>query len=374
MKYVVLSLLLMAGTIPLAAQRPVIVISDPLKLSGEELIEIPWRELRKQYPDLDPANFRVIDPVSKKSHPYQLESQGNKEIQNLLVLVQLQPGKEVQLQLVKGRPDPVVSRTFARYVPERKDDFAWENDRIAHRVYGKALEKFPNEMAYGIDVWVKRTKDLIIDTRYKKNDYHKDHGDGLDYYHVGRTLGAGAIAVYLNDSIWYPGTYDAWKILDNGPLRSGFRLSYTDWDLNGRKMQMEKTVIIDAGSQLSKTMVRIISGKTESLPMVTGIIKRKEAGEMLLSETDGLLAYWEPVHGDDGTTGVACIFTTPVTKMKVDSVHLLAETLSATDGTITYYHGAAWDKAGIIRTGSEWFEYLRRFKKRVDNPLKIQIK
>ena len=27
------------------------------------------------------------------------------------------------------------------YVPERKDDFAWENDKIAFRAYGKALRK-----------------------------------------------------------------------------------------------------------------------------------------------------------------------------------------------------------------------------------------
>jgi pectinesterase len=31
-------------------------------------------------------------------------------------------------------------KAFGRFVRERFDDFAWENDRIAHRTYGRALE------------------------------------------------------------------------------------------------------------------------------------------------------------------------------------------------------------------------------------------
>jgi hypothetical protein len=31
------------------------------------------------------------------------------------------------------------SQASARYVPERLDDFAWENDKIGHRTYGPAL-------------------------------------------------------------------------------------------------------------------------------------------------------------------------------------------------------------------------------------------
>jgi len=34
-------------------------------------------------------------------------------------------------------------KTYGRFVRERRDDFAWENDRIAHRMYGPELETFP---------------------------------------------------------------------------------------------------------------------------------------------------------------------------------------------------------------------------------------
>src|SRR5699024_9190524 len=124
-------------------------------------------------------------------------------------------------------------KTYCRYVPERKDDFAWENDRIAFRAYGKALEG-TNEDAHGFDVWVKRTDQPVLNRRYKGNDYHNDHGDGLDYYHVGLTLGAGNIAPYTNDSIRYPGNYRKWKVLDNGPIRSTFQLFYDSWKVEGK--------------------------------------------------------------------------------------------------------------------------------------------
>ena len=37
-------------------------------------------------------------------------------------------------------PDPV-NRTFSRFVPERTDDYAWENDRVAFRTYGPTAQK-----------------------------------------------------------------------------------------------------------------------------------------------------------------------------------------------------------------------------------------
>ncbi len=98
-----------------------------------------------------------------------------------------------------GKRLALIHKTYGRYVPERKDDFAWENDKIAFRMYGKALENTPKEMAYGMDVWVKRTDRLILNERYSRGEYHIDHGDGMDYYHVGLTLGAGNMMPCIKD-------------------------------------------------------------------------------------------------------------------------------------------------------------------------------
>ena len=54
-------------------------------------------------------------------------------------------------------------KTFARYVPERFDDFAWESDRIAHRIYGQALIKAEGTISSGADVWIEKNCGLIVD-------------------------------------------------------------------------------------------------------------------------------------------------------------------------------------------------------------------
>ena len=55
-------------------------------------------------------------------------------------------------------------RAYGRFVRERFDDFAWENDRIAHRTYGNALAFWKGEplTSSAIDIWSKRTPKMVI--------------------------------------------------------------------------------------------------------------------------------------------------------------------------------------------------------------------
>ena len=89
---------------------------------------------------------------------------------------------------------PLEPKVMARYVPERADDFVFENNLIAGRIYGKALEGNPTSP--GIDIWVKKPGRLVANEWYAQaqvdpNYYHHDHGEGKDCYKVGRSLGGG---------------------------------------------------------------------------------------------------------------------------------------------------------------------------------------
>ena len=81
---------------------------------------------------------------------------------------------------------------------ERRDDFAWENDRIAHRMYGKALETWAQEplTSSAVDVWFKRTRRLVINDWYMVDDYHRDHGEGADMYSAGKSRGCGGNGIW----------------------------------------------------------------------------------------------------------------------------------------------------------------------------------
>ena len=339
---------------------------------NQHVLTVPWKDVLQKYPTIDTANFKVMNASTKKEIPFQLEYRGASAIQNLLIQVDVAANRTLKIYLQKGKPLAVLPKTYCRYVPERKDDFAWENDRIAFRMYGKALEG-TKENAYGIDVWVKRTDRLVLNERYKRAAYHIDHGDGLDYYHVGFSLGAGNIAPCINDSIWYAKNYRQWKVMDNGPLRSTFHLSFDEWDVAGRMVKMVKTVSLDAGSQMSRIEVNYSYPNNDSLPVVVGIIKRKELGTVLLDEQNGIMGYWEPQHGKDGTTGTGTVFLQPVVKMKVNHEHLLAHFTAVKEAPFVYYTGAAWDKAGIITNAQNWFSYLQLFQQQLQLPLQVKI-
>ena len=339
-----------------------------------KVVEIPWSLLEKTDKGIDTSKLIVIDAATKKQLMFQYETQGKNDIQQLLIQLTIKPKQSKRIILTYGKRMSFAPKTFGRFVPERKGDFAWENDKIAFRMYGKALENSPKEMAYGTDVWVKRTDRLILNERYKRGEYHIDHGDGLDYYHVGFTLGAGNMMPYIIDSIYYSGNYRDYKVLDNGPLRTTFQLTYDEWLVGGNKLSAVKTISLDAGSQLNKIVVAYNSASTESIPVAAGIVTRKGTGIKFLDEVNGLMVYWEPEHGNDGITGVACLFNTPIEKMTEANGQLLAKTATDTRHSITYYSGAAWSKAGDITDGKQWIKYVDEFQQQLKNPLKIVYK
>ncbi len=339
---------------------------------NQHIVDIPWKNVLQKFPAIDTADFKVLNASTKKEIPFQLEYRGEATIQNLLIQVDVAAHSTLKIYLKKGKALAVIPKTYCRYVPERKDDFAWENDKIAFRMYGQALEG-TKENAFGIDVWVKRTDKLVLNERYKRGEYHIDHGDGMDYYHVGFSLGAGNIAPYIGDSIFYSKNYREWKVLDNGPLRSTFQLTFDEWDVANRKVKMTKRVSLDAGSQLSQIEVKYHYNDSNSLPVMVGIIKRKEPGTILLDEKNGIMGYWEPQHVEDGITGTGTIFLQPVVKMKVSNDHLLTLLTANTDKPFVYYTGAAWNKAGIITNAQNWLTYLQLFKTQLEQPLQVKM-
>ncbi|SHF94336.1 DUF4861 family protein [Flavobacterium aquidurense] len=358
----------------MAQSKATVTIQNNSTLNRKEtLIAIKWATVLSSYPQIDTANFVVVNPNTKKQIPFQLEHKGKAAIQNLLVQVDIKAKSSIILSIQKGKPEVFAAKTYARYVPERLDDFAWENDKIAFRAYGKALEKTEGD-AYGYDVWVKRTNKLVLNDRYKRNDYHIDHGDGLDYYHVGYTLGAGNMAPYVNDTIRYSGNYHHWKVLDNGPLRSTFQLLYDSWNAGSIKVTAVKTISLDAGSQLNRIETVYTFNDTKPMPVVVGIIRREKAGVIGLNEQQGIMSYWEPTFEKDGTTAVGTILSTPAEKMWVNKEQLLTRTSVRNNEPIVYYSGAAWDKAGQITNSKQWQDYLDHFNQEIQNPLIVSVK
>lgn len=321
------------------------------------VVAIPWAGFQERFSISDTAAFRVVDLRTNAEVPLQLERLGGTEPLSLLLQVDVPAGGSATYRYEARPRKAVKARTYGRFVPERKDDFAWENDRIAFRAYGKALESTPKENAHGFDVWVKRSREMVINERYRRGDYHRDNGDGLDYYHVGATLGAGNIAPYFRDSVWYPGNFTRWEVLDNGPLRTTFRLHYGPVVMDGRRVSSTKTVSLDAGTYLNRISVQYDVEGLDSLPVVIGIITRKDPGVMHIDEQRGMAVYWEPTDPQHGTTGVAVLAGSPV-RAKVTAQQMLLQMRIATGRPYSYQMGACWDREGTFNAAAAWISWV----------------
>src|SRR6266436_554151 len=143
-------------------------------------------------------------------------------------------------------------RAYGRFVRERFDDFAWENDLIAHRTYGKALITWKGEplTSSSIDIWSKRTAKLVINDWYMVDHYHMDMGEGADDYSAGATRGDGGSGIWANNQLYVPANFVNSRVLTNGPIRVMFELVYEPFDVNGAKVSEVLPISLDAGSQL----------------------------------------------------------------------------------------------------------------------------
>jgi Domain of unknown function (DUF4861) len=265
-------------------------------------------------------------------------------------------------------------KAYGRFVRERFDDFAWENDRIAHRTYGAALETWKREplTSSAIDIWSKRTSQMVIDEWYMVNNYHADTGEGGDFYSAEATRGCGGDGLWSAEKLWVSRNFVDSRVLANGPIRVMFELVYAAFDVNGTKVSEVKRISLDAGSQLDH--YQSFYKPAAEMALTTGIGLKKVDREVLqLNAAHGWLASWEPMEQNTGTQGVAIIVDPKLLEKQADdaSNHLLL--IKTPGNTASYWAGFAWDKAGTFTTNDAWKAYVDEFSQRLRSPIKVSV-
>jgi len=268
-------------------------------------------------------------------------------------------------------------RAYGRFVRERFDDFAWENDRIAHRTYGKALITWKGEplTSSAIDIWSKRTTKLVVNDWYMVDNYHADHGEGVDAYSAGPTRGCGGSGIWSNGQLYIPTNFIDSRVLTNGPIRVMFELVYEPFDVNGVKVSQVLRVSLDAGSQLNRfrATYQAPSG-SESLALAVGLKKVKDE-QKEFNPGSGWLTIWEPMDKNLGMQGLAVVVDPrAIEKSAEDKLNHLVILKPGITTPITYWAGFAWDRAGQITSAESWKAYVDQFAERLHSPIDISIK
>jgi hypothetical protein len=265
-------------------------------------------------------------------------------------------------------------RAYGRFVRERRDDFAWENDLVAHRMYGAALETWAQEplTSSGLDVWVKRTPRLIINEWYMVDDYHRNTGEGADLYSAGRTRGCGGSGLWRDGNLYTSINFRQTRSLANGPIRVMFELLYEPWDVGGSSVREVKRVTLDAGHHLNRFELSFAPAPPSGTSLGLGIKNNARS----ISQADaksGVLRAWEPLQ-QEGYLACAVIAApgTFVESRSADGNYLLLATLPA-QGPAVYYAGSAWDKGGEITSAEAWDAYLAREASRLRTPVTVRF-
>ncbi|MBW3637074.1 MAG: DUF4861 family protein [Armatimonadetes bacterium] len=251
-------------------------------------------------------------------------------------------------------------RAFVRYVPERLGDIAWENNRIAFRIYGPELEK-REKTGSGIDVWAKSTRRMVLGAGdwYARN-YHKDAGEGLDFYHVGPTRGCGGLGIWDGKKLHVSRAWATYRILKSGPDSAQFELTYAPWDAGGRKVWESRVITLNADSNLNRIQSTFHSDRPGEIMVGIGIAKTKN-DVPTWDAARGMLASWA-APTPDGIIGCGVLVDPKMMAGRAeDALNRLILVRAMPEKPFVYYAGAGWDKSGDFATQSDWLGYLRTF-------------
>lgn len=391
--------------------RQIITITNHLDLPRtEELVEIPLKELHRSILAED-KTWVVLDSEGNQV-PYQIT------YDSLLIFpVRIAEKGTAEYTVAKGIPVPSDTICYGRCYPERLDDIAWENDKAAYRAYGPALQR-SGERGFGYDILTKSVSYPVLEERYRKEldplarkqmkelresgkhheadsigraiSYHIDHGNGMDCYSVGPTLGGGTSALLVDSSLVYPYCYREYQILDNGPLRFTVRLEFNPLTVASDSNVIETRVIsLDKGSYLNKTILSY-QHLSEPCQLATGIVVHPQNPDgAWIGKDRAIIAYADStdrVNAGNGVIHVGALLTkSPLWKgvrwfneqEKQFSPGALGHVMMISDykpgKPLVYYWGSSWSKSGFS-TQEEWVNYLEDYDKFLSSPLEISIK
>lgn len=293
------------------------------------------------------------------------------------------------VSVISCTTEPLGKRVYGRYVPERKDDFAWENEYAAYRMYGPAL--LPENPSNGVDLWLKATPELIVDSFYYRElnlglPYHINYGKGLDCYKVGHTAGCGGLVIVIHEpycattdynGLYVGGPYSTWEILEQTDTRFVFRLHYDTLQVASAYLSADVTITTEAGSLLNRADVVLHQLDTVDLPTLYvggGIYLHDSIDNLSLHRRYHTIAYAEDALSDrnaaqmnfdyNGSTSqgrsYSAVYTPDATLVEVIDGTAVAARAYTEGETLTYYFGACWsmwrDGNKSFPTDISWFE------------------
>jgi pectinesterase len=309
-----------------------------------------------------------------------VDEDGDGTFDRLVFQADFAPGETREFRLERAEPEkPGIGdyRVYGRFVRERHDDFAWENDRVAFRLYGQALETFEKEplTSSAVDAWSKRTRRLVLNDWYLVDDYHRDHGDGGDFYPAGKSRGCGGSGLVVDGSLAVSKNFRSSRVLAAGPIRLVFEVVYPEWARPGLEATEVKRITLDAGSHFNRFESRYTLEGADPITWAAGIRLAKGVVPHIDRER-GIVRTWEHQgqYGEDGWLGCGVVVDpATVVDAKEEGGNQLVVARTPRSQPATWYAGSGWDKSGSFPDVAAWDRHLDAFAARLRSPLKVEV-
>jgi pectinesterase len=309
-----------------------------------------------------------------------VDEDGNGSFDRLVFQSDFAPGETREYRLERAEPrKPRLAdyRVYGRFVRERHDDFAWENDRVAFRLYGQALETFEKEplTSSTVDAWSKRTRRLVLNEWYLVDDYHRDHGDGGDFYPAGRTRGCGGSGLVVDGALAVSKNFRSSRVLAAGPIRLVFEVVYPEWERPGLKATEVKRVTLDAGSHFNRFESFYTVEGDGPVTWAAGI-RKAEGVVPRVDRERGIVRTWEHQsrYGEDGWLGCGLVVDpAAVVDAKEEGGSQLVVARTPVGRPAIWHAGSGWDRSGYFPDVAAWDRHLDAFAARLRSPVKVEV-
>ncbi len=277
-------------------RKVTITLENPLPMERpDEAVVLTRSHLQSLLGNITEGKVPLLKDAAGKVVPSQADDLDKDGVwDELFFLVDLGPDeqKTLQVSFVAPAEMPAFTRRanirFANYPEHKELDHArrlrstdspstqhafqmegpaWENDKVGFRNYYDARN--------GIDIFGKRVSRMVLDSvGLIPHSYHVLKPWGMDILKVGNSLGAGAIALMVNDSVYRvdlpeEGTYE--RIAD-GPLRAIIRLGYKGWKAGGHVYDITDEIRIWGGTNFYQSRITV-KGLAGGESLITGIVR-----------------------------------------------------------------------------------------------------
>lgn len=323
-------LLICAGNKVLAQEVSFQLINKLNAARSNELIEFDRAALEKKFnKQIEPHQIELTGGEGLKPDLQFDDLDGDGKWDKLVLLMSFKPNeqkeirfKETQQTAIPARQTAIAAQRLAHVRQKRKQadhsfglsltvdsvptgqpntDFsksalpdmltegpAWENDKVGFRIY--------MDVRNTKDIWGKTTGEMVLDSigADPKTSYHNLSGWGMDILAVGKSLGAGALAMRVPlkgrpDTLVRLGGINMGRIIyrkiADGPVRAVFQLEYPEWNVmgDGQLVSITEQISIWGGQYFYESRVSV-KHAPKGARLVTGIVNLKSHNALEYSD------------------------------------------------------------------------------------------